>query len=200
MNQKDKQHKHHSEKPGTHAAATADGNTEETPLKEVENGKCNLEESQAKQARQVKLEELQRQVEKYQSDFLYLRADFDNYKKQAIKERAEYIRYGSERLIVEVLGILDNLERALELKVTEENLQDFVKGVAMTSGELRSVLNKFGVTEILSKGQPFDPLYHEALGSEESKDLPPGHILRVFKKPYKLYERLVRPGQVVVVK
>jgi len=145
-------------------------------------------------------QELKALAEKHLNDFLYLRADFDNYKKQAIKERSDYLKYGSERLAVEVLGVLDNFERALETKITPENLANFVKGVEMTAHELRAVLQKFGVSEIPSVGKPFDPNVHEALSSEESKEFPAGHVVRVFKKPYKLHDKVIRPGQVVVAK
>jgi molecular chaperone GrpE len=147
-----------------------------------------------------KVEELQALVEKYKNDFLYLRADFDNYKKNALKERSDYLKYGSERLIVEMLNVLDNFERALETKTTAENYAHLVKGVEMTAQELRAVLQRFGVAEIQAKGLPFDPTIHEALSSEESKELPAGHVVRVFKKPYKLHDKVIRPGQVVVAK
>ncbi len=146
------------------------------------------------------VEELKAQVEKYKNDYLYLRAEFENYKRNVIKERSDMMKYGSERLIVDVLGVLDNFERALEMKPTPENLSNYVKGVEMTQTELRNVLQKFGVTEVPSKGEAFNPSIHEALSSEETAEFKPGYISRVFKKPYKLHDKVVRPGQVVVAK
>lgn len=145
-------------------------------------------------------EELKAQVEKFKNDYLYLRAEFDNFRRNVIKERSELIKYGAERLLVDVLGVLDNFERALEIKATPESLPNFVKGIEMTQTELKNVLQKFGVSEVHSQGQPFDPAIHEALSSEESSSVKPGHITRVFKKPYKLHDKLIRPGQVVVAK
>lgn len=143
---------------------------------------------------------LRTECEKHKNDYLYLRAEFENYKRNVIKERQELLRFGSERLIVEILNVLDNFERALENKVTPENLNTFIKGVEMTHSELKSALGKFGVTEIPSLGQPFDPNLHEALSSEGSASIKPGHISRVFKKPYKLHDKVIRPGQVIVAK
>lgn len=148
----------------------------------------------------AQIKALKEEAEKYKNDYLYLRADFENYKKNSIKERSEYLRYGSERLIVELLGVFDNFERALETPVTIENFKDFTKGVEMTAKELHAVLKKFGVAEVSVHGQPFDPNLHEALGSEETAHIPSGHIARVFKKPYKLHDKLIRPAQVVVAK
>lgn len=145
------------------------------------------------------IQELQAAADKYRNEFLYLRADFDNFKKNSLKERSEYLKYGNERLIVEILGVLDNFERALETKINSENINTLVKGVEMTAVDLRNILQKYGVSEVPSKGQPFDPNIHEALSSEESNE-PAGSIVRVFKKPYRLHDKIIRPGQVVVAK
>ena len=101
-------------------------------------------------------------------------------------------------MIVELLGVLDNFERALSTKLTAENYSVFQKGVEMTAKELRDVLAKHGVTEVPSEGQPFNPSYHEAISSEPTSAVPEGHIARVFKKPYKLHDKIIRLGQVVV--
>lgn len=144
--------------------------------------------------------ETQQLAEKYKNDFLYLRAEFENYKRHAIKERSDLAKYGAERVLVDLLGVLDNFERALEMKPTPETLHQYVKGVEMTATELKSVLAKHGVTEVPSLGQNFDPSLHEALSSEETSEFEPGRVSRVFKKPYRLHDKLIRPGQVVVAK
>lgn len=145
-------------------------------------------------------EEFRILAEKYKNDFLYLRAEFENYKRNVLKERSELLKYGSERVIVDVLGVLDNFERALEAKVSPENLGNFVKGIEMTHQELKNVLTKNGVSEVPAIGLAFDPSIHEALSSEETDSVKPGHISRVFKKPYKLHDKVVRTGQVIVAK
>lgn len=148
----------------------------------------------------VDIKALQDQVEKYKNDFLYLRAEFENYKRNAIKERAETLKYGSERLINEILGVVDNFERALQVMVNQDNLNTYTQGVQMTATELKNVLVKNGVTEVQSDGQPFDPNIHEALSSEPTNEVPEGHVYRVFKKAYKLHEKVIRPAQVVVAR
>ncbi|MFN7262833.1 MAG: nucleotide exchange factor GrpE [Pseudobdellovibrionaceae bacterium] len=146
------------------------------------------------------LQAAQALADKFKNDYLYLRAEFDNYKKHSIKERSDLVKYGGERLAIELLGVLDNFERALEIQVTAENFQTFVKGVQMTASELKNVLSKSGIQEVPSLGSPFDPNVHEALGAEPTSETPEGHVVRVFKKPYKLHEKLIRPGQVIVAK
>lgn len=146
------------------------------------------------------IQHLQEQAEKFKNDYLYLRAEFENYKKHMAKERADLVKYGAEKLARDLLGVLDNFERALAVQVTAENAPMFRQGVEMTASELRQVLGRNGISEIPSEGQPFDPSVHEALSSEGSTDMPSGHVLRVFQKAYKMHEKLIRPAQVVVAK
>ena len=148
----------------------------------------------------IEIDNLKAQVEKFKNDYLYLRAEFDNYRRNAIKERSELVKYGSERVLVDILGVLDNFERAIENKPTAENLTNYVKGIEMTQAEFKSALVKHGVSEIPSQGAAFDPSVHEALSSEESTEIKPGFITRVFKKPYKLHEKVIRTGQVIVAR
>ncbi len=143
-------------------------------------------------------EDLQKQVEKFKNDYLYLKAEFENYKRNAIKERADLIKYGSERLLVDLLGVLDNFERALSIEVTPENIETYRQGIEMTEKELKQVLSRFGVNEVTSEGLAFDPTAHEAISSEETDDHPPGHVSKVYRKAYKLHDRLLRPAHVVV--
>lgn len=144
--------------------------------------------------------EAKAEAEKARNELLYMRAEFDNYKKQVIKERSDLRKYGSERLVVDLLNVLDIFETALATEVTPEALANFRKGIDMTASELRNVLGRHGVEEIPARGKPFDPSQHEALSSQETSEFPAGTVVQVFKKPYKLHDRIVRPGQVVVAK
>lgn len=135
---------------------------------------------------------------KAKSDYLYLRADFDNYRKAVIKERSELVKYGSERILVELLEVMDNFERALNTELTPETIALYKEGVELTRNEFKKTLEKFGVKEIACEGMAFDPALHEAISSEEAHSVAPGHITRVFKSAYKLHERIIRPAQVVV--
>lgn len=164
-----------------------DNNSSENPTP-IENAENPVSE----------MEEFKKQVEKLQNDYLYLKADFENYKKRVIKEKSDLSKYGSESLVISLLDLVDNFERALGLEIKPENIQSFADGIKMISNEFKSVLTRFGVNEVPSLGVPFDPNFHEALGTEPTTEVPPGHITKVFSKPYKLHDRLVRPGRVVI--
>lgn len=146
------------------------------------------------------IEGLKFDVEKWKNDYLYLRSEFETYKRNAIKERADISKYGSERLINDILAVVDNFDRALATTLTPENIDTYSKGVKMTAAELKNTLTRFGVTEVKCEGLPFDPALHEALGAEDSESIPEGHISKVYRTAYKLHDRLIRPAQVVVAK
>ena len=146
----------------------------------------------------VDLTKLQDELAKSKKDYLYLLAEFDNYRKNAIKERSELSKYGSERFMRDFLGVFDNFELALEAQAKQDNLEAFREGVQMIAGEIRSLLQRHGVEEVKAQGEMFDPAKHEALSSEPRADMPAGHVANVFKKAYKLHDKLIRPAQVTV--
>ena len=144
------------------------------------------------------LELAQEESAKWKNEYLYLRAEFENHKKHAIKERSDLLKFGAERVARDILEVMDNFERALQTQVSAETLQTFKTGVEMTAKELKDALTKHGITEVPSEGQPFNPAHHEAISSEQTSQVPEGHVSRVFKKPYKLHDKIIRMGQVVV--
>ncbi len=126
---------------------------------------------------------------------LRLAADFENYKKRAARERQEYVALANERLIGELLPILDDLERALAAAEEHQEAQ-LEEGVRLVHRSLAGLLERHGVTPIYTDGK-FDPHVHEALLSQPS-EAEEGSVLDVVQKGYKLGERVVRPARVVV--
>jgi len=126
---------------------------------------------------------------------LRLAADFENYKKRAARERQEYVALANERLIAELLPILDDLERALAAAEQHEEAQ-LEDGVRLVHRSLASLLERHGVTAIEADGK-FDPHVHEALLSQPS-EAEEGSVLDVVQKGYKLGDRVVRPARVIV--
>ncbi|MEQ1721796.1 MAG: nucleotide exchange factor GrpE [Pseudobdellovibrio sp.] len=135
---------------------------------------------------------------KWKNDFLYLKAEFENFKRNTLKERSDLLKFGAERVARDILEVVDNFERALQVKLAPETLNTFKVGIEMTAKELKEVLSKHGVQEIASEGLAFNPAHHEAISSEPTTSVPVGHVARVFKKPYKLHDKVIRMGQVVV--
>ncbi|MGD0714601.1 MAG: nucleotide exchange factor GrpE [Gaiellaceae bacterium] len=122
-------------------------------------------------------------------------ADFDNFRKRTLRERKEYVTFANERLVAELLPILDDLERALQAAAEHEESR-LEEGVELVHRELAALLERHGVKEIETSGM-FDPHVHEALVAQPS-DADEGSVLDVIQKGYTLGERVVRPARVVV--
>src|SRR3954449_3856279 len=127
---------------------------------------------------------------------LRLAADFDNYKKRTARERQEYVALANERLLKELLPILDDLERALSAAEQHEEAQ-LEEGVRLVHRSLASLLERNGVSEIAADGK-FDPHVHEALLAQPAEDKEQGDVVDVLQKGYKLGGRVVRPARVIV--
>ena len=175
-------------------------NNSNTPETDEKNAESAEKVSVASATETPSLEAFQEEISKLKNDYLYLRAEFDNYRKQAIKERSDLVKFGGERIAKDLLDTLDIFESALASEVTPETLKNFVSGIELTAQQLRSVLNKHHIQELPALGQAFDPYLHEALGSEPSDTVTPGHVSRVFKKAYKYHDKVLRPAQVIVAK
>jgi molecular chaperone GrpE len=145
---------------------------------------------------QKRVQELEAQVKEKENRYIYLYADFENFKKRAIKERSDMAKYGCESLARELLESVDNLERALDHIPTGMD-KNFISGIQMVLGELKSTLQKQGIERIESMKKEFDPNVHEAVGQEAS-ELPSGTVVREHMGGYTIHGRLLRPARVVI--
>jgi molecular chaperone GrpE len=134
-------------------------------------------------------------VAEIEDRLLRVAADFDNYKKRVAREREEYVALANERLVKELLPILDDLERALDA-VGQHEEATVEEGVRLVHRSLAGLLERNGVREIATEGR-FDPHVHEALLSQPS-EAEEGSVIDVVQKGYTLGDRVVRPARVVI--
>ena len=125
-----------------------------------------------------------------------VQAEFENYRKRAARDQERLVGHAHERLVKELLPILDDLERALEAAERHEEAT-LVEGVKLVEQSLRKALVKEGLVEIETDGQ-FDPHVHEALLSEPREHAEPGSVLEVVQRGYRLGDKVVRPARVIV--
>jgi molecular chaperone GrpE len=125
-----------------------------------------------------------------------VQADFENYRKRVARDQERLVAHAHERLVRELLPVLDDLERALEAADRHEEVQ-LVEGVQLVERSLRDALRKEGLVEIDTSGA-FDPHVHEALLMQPAEGAEPGSVLDVVQRGYRLGDKVVRPARVIV--
>jgi molecular chaperone GrpE len=124
-------------------------------------------------------------------------ADFDNLKRRAEKDKAEYFLFALAEAFADILNVVDNFERALQHR-SDATGDEFHAGIKMIARQLAETLRKYGVVEVAALDLPFDPNVHEAVVREETEAAAPGTVLEVLQKGYLLHDRLLRPARVKV--
>jgi len=150
---------------------------------------------------QAELEVALVKVDEQQADVLRAQAEAQNIRRRSEQDVAKAHKFGQEKLMTEVVSLLDNLGRAIEAGSADgASLKGLLEGVEMSQKMLLDGLQKFNVTQLDPHGEPFNPELHEAMTAVPNPDLEPNTVMEVFQKGYTLNGRLVRPAIVVVSK
>ncbi len=182
----------------------------EEELKEAEDAKASEAEEDTQESEEAaeeaadsgkesgeeKEEEVKEEGKEESDDLRYLRlmADFQNYKKRVEKEKRDLYSYANEKIMGDLLTVMDNFERALEHDADET----FKEGIEMIFKQLQDVLEKSGLAEIPALGEEFDPNVHSAVMTEETEDYESGKVSGVMQKGYTLNGKVIRPSMVKV--
>lgn len=169
---------------------------------EEQDSTNNAESTESAETPEVEadpLEAAQAEIADLKKQILYKVAEFDNYRKRVIKEKADLIMNGGEKVITAILPVMDDMERALEQMRKAEDVQAVVEGVELIQKKFMGILEKQGVKPIETKDADFDVEVHEAIAqfpapSEEMKN----KVVDCTLKGYKLNEKVIRHAQVVV--
>ena len=146
------------------------------------------------------LDALRQELEQLNNRHIRLQADFENHRRRTLMERQDTLQYGHQNVVKDLLGTVDNLDRAME-HASQSDAGDFesmLQGIELVRRELLGALVKYGVSEIEAKGQIFDPKVHEALAQLEDETVPAGTVVEIIQKGYQLRDRMLRPARVVV--
>ena len=138
--------------------------------------------------------------QKKEDDEKYMRlmAEFQNYKKRVAKEKQDIQTFANEKIVKELLEVLDNFERSLQH--SDDIDENYVKGMEMIFQQLRKALEDAGLSEIDALGTDFDPTLHNAVMQEDSEEYESGKVSKVLQKGYKLNDKVIRAAMVAVVK
>ena len=167
--------------------ADGDGTTAATADDAVDN----TEEPSAQIALETELQETR-------DKHLRVAAEFENFKKRTIRERSESVKFANERILRDLLSIVDNLERALHHAKEGSDGQSLLQGVELVHKQCTDLLMRFNVTPVDSVGVQFDPVVHQAVSQVETDEHPENTIADEFQKGYRLHDRLLRPALVTV--
>lgn len=173
----------------------------EDPQKEAAGAQESAEAAEEKASEAETPQEEQKKDSSSEDNEKYVRlmAEFQNYKKRVTKEKSDIREYATEKLITELLSVLDNFERALEAKV-EDDPAAYAKGMELIFTQMKTELEKNGLAEVEAEGQDFDPSRHNAVMTEESEGLESGKVSKVLQKGYTLNDKVIRPSMVAVTK
>jgi len=163
----------------------------------VEQGEVEAKVEQPEEIESVKKALAEEKSEKYLANWQRAQADFVNYKRRSEQERAEVVNYANSTLILNMLPVLDDLERALGSVPDELAESPWVDGIRHIYRKLQAVLEAQGISVIEAEGKDFDPNFHEAVMSVEGEE---GKVIEETQKGYKLRNRVIRPTKVKVGK
>ena len=172
------------------AEAPQEEKVQDTPVQEEE-----LEAPQQEEAEVQTPDPVQDALLQEQNKFLRLAAEYDNYRKRTAKEKESIWADAKASVVASFLPVYDNLERALKQDTADEA---YKKGVEMTMNQLKSVLEKLGITEIDALGKPFDPALHNAVMHVEDENFGENTVAEVFQAGFMLGEKVIRFAMVKV--
>ena len=130
--------------------------------------------------------------------YMRLMAEFQNYKKRAAKEKTDTLQYANEKIVGDLLPVIDNFERALATET--DDLEGYAKGMQLIFEQFKKALENAGLEEIKAMDEDFDPNVHNAVMTDNIEDKDDGKITKVLQKGYKLRDKVVRPSMVAVNK
>jgi molecular chaperone GrpE len=175
----------------------ADENTHNKDIQDEFKAHGGTHASDEEGSEEDEISKLKTELEEKDKKYLYLYAEYETYKKRAIKERSEAMKFGWEAVARDLLDVLDNFDRAMA-HISPGTDKNLLAGLQMIQKQFRETLEKRGVKEVEALGKDFDPYLHEAVGQEPSEQYPESKITREESKGYTLHGRLLRPTRVIV--
>jgi len=156
---------------------------------------AGIEQSEDIETLQQTLADEKEKAENYLANWQRSQADLENYIKRAEQEKSETVEFANTILILDLLPILDDFERALVSLPVELDEQNWTEGIKLIYNKLKAILETQGLAEIKAKGESFDPYFHEAAGQVEGEE---GIIIEEIRKGYRFRGKLLRPSMVMV--
>jgi len=182
----------------TEADETTKKAAEQEDSKEEET---KVEAAEAEQT-EAEAEQTEAEAEDFKNKFYYLAAEMENMKKRFEREKSNLLTFGSEKILTDLLEVIDNLERTVSAIQDDEDakIKNIVTGINMVQSMFLTTLKKFGLEQVEAVGKIFDPNFHEAMSQQEVEGKKDNEIIQEYQKGYTLNGRLIRASKVIVAK
>src|SRR5688572_4708952 len=168
----------------------------EIPITDSNETDINTSEEQA--AHEDESSPLEKNIQNLKDQLLRKAAEFENYKRRTDAERSDYFGYANEKLIGDLLPVLDDLSRALKAYDENHDSESLKKGVELINDKFKGILEKQGLKEIDSTGKDFDVEHHEALMQQPTDKIEPNKVIETVEKGYNLKNKVLRHAKVIV--
>jgi len=185
-----------------------EGNQDETPEEKETNeateekkdidSEINKGEENAEDPKDNEIAKLKQEKDELNQRYLRIAADFDNFRKRTRAEKEELVKYANVNLVSELLPVLDNFERALDVKEPSEEVQKYLMGMEMIFKQLMKILNDAGLEYIEALGKTFDPEKHEAVMRVTDTEVETDTVVEELRKGYAFKDKVIRPSMVKV--
>ena len=195
MSEEKKQEEMQDEELVTEAEEAGTSEETDTSAKSADPEKVETSESGEEAKEDAEKKESTAEEEALNVKYMRLMADFQNFKRRTEKEKSDIYAFANEKIVSELLNVIDNFERALLHGAAGDS---FAEGMNMIFKQLQGVLEKAGVKEIEALGLDFDPNFHNAVMTEDSTEYESGKVTEVLQKGYTLNSKVIRPSMVKV--
>jgi len=166
--------------------------TEEETVQEI-----TVQEIEEEDSFEQELEKLETERDEFKDKWLRTLAEFDNFRKNTLKEKSDWMKYSNEKIVLEICEVFDNFERAFSVELNSEGFEAFKKGIELIYQQIETLLKRNNVTKIDCLEKEFDPNFHEALAHIPS-ELDENMIAAVIQNGYRMKEKVIRPARVAV--
>lgn len=199
MKKKKKRYMNNNENPKNEEIVNENIEENVDTLENETSGDVNEQETEAEETPEERIKTLESKLEKEKKEYMFLMAEFDNFRKRTIKEKAEIIKNATEKAMGDILPIVDDFERAIQANASTEDVNVVREGVELIYNKFIKYLESYGVKEMTSTGEDFDADIYEAVTTfpAPSEDLK-GKVIDTVQKGYSINDKVLRHAKVVV--
>lgn len=165
-------------------------------MEKEEQKKEEKKEKKIKKNKEIEL--LNEKIKTLEEDALRAKADLINYRKRKDDEVSNLLKYANAEIIMQLLQVIDNFERAIEKEIKDDEMKNYLEGFKLIYNNIQEILKNNEVKEIEALGKEFDPMFHQSVSIQKDETKESGIVLEVFQKGYMYKDKVIRPAMVII--